>query len=235
MEQVLLEAHSRKEIGKKWNKKLHTAELVPAIVYKDGKEGVNLQLKLKELEKVLRTSAGGNVLINLKITDEEKSVSKTVIVKEVQHNPLTGKIIHVDFYQISLTKTITVNVPLVAKGEAAGVKEDGGIMFYVIRELEIECLPTQIPKHIEVSVDHLRIGDSIHVKDLPVPSGVKVLNDPELTAISVEPPMAEEKVEAVSPEAEVTEPEVIKQKKEEEITTEEPEKAPKKEKAKEEK
>lgn len=231
MEQISLVAQLRKETGKKGAKNLRSGGLVPAVVYQDGKDALTLQLKDKELEKALHTSAGENVLINLKIADEAKTAPKTVIIKEVQHHPLSGKIIHVDFNQISLTKTMTFNVPILAKGESVGVKQDGGIMFYVIRELQVECLPTQIPKNIEVEVSQLKVGDSVHVKDLSLPSGVKVLNDPELSVISVEPPMAEEKVEAAAaPEAEATEPEVIKQKKEEEIAAEDAEKAAKKEK-----
>lgn len=233
MEQISLVAQLRKETGKKGAKNLRASGLVPAVVYKEGKDAVSVQLKDKELEKALHTSAGENVLINLKIADETKTAPKTVIIKEVQHHPLSGKIIHVDFNQISLTKTMTFNVPILAKGESIGVKQDGGIMFYVMRELQIECLPTQIPKNIEVEISQLKIGDSIHVKDLSLPPGVKVLNGPELSVISVEPPMTEEKVEAVAPEAAITEPEVIKQKKEEEITAEDAEKAAKKEKEKE--
>jgi large subunit ribosomal protein L25 len=125
-----------------------------------------------------------------------------------------GEIVHVDFNQISLTKEIKVNVPVVAKGEPAGVKLEGGSLEHILWEIEVACLPTNIPQGIEVDVSGLKLGDSVHVKDLSVPAGVKILNDPGAIVLSVAAPMKEEvPVEAVEG-AEKQEPEVIKEKKE---------------------
>ena len=158
--------------------------------------------------------------------DAKKEKDKTVIIKEMQHHPLTGDILHVDFNQISLTQTIKVSVPLAVKGEAVGVKE-GGVLEHVLWELEVECLPREIPEKIEVEVSGLKINDSLFVKDIVVPKGIKVLNDPELIAISVKPPI--KPAVEVAVEAATAEPEVIKQKKPEEIEEEEEEKKKEKE------
>lgn len=212
-QEVLLEAKIRNEIKKNKAKKMRKIGIIPAVVYKKGLETIPLSLSVKDMEKALHTSAGGNVIISLSVTENGRTTNKTVIIKDIQHDPLKGDILHVDFNEISLTEMIKVSVPVTAKGEAAGVK-DGGILEHILWEVEIECLPTQIPARIDVDVSGLKIGDSLHVNDLRLPEGVKVLNDPELTLISVKPPVVE-KVAEVVPGAEITEPEVIREKKEE--------------------
>jgi large subunit ribosomal protein L25 len=137
-----------------------------------------------------------------------------VVVKEIQRDPVRDYILHVDFNEISLTEALKVNVPLVARGEPVGVKVDGGILEHVIRELQIECLPTAIPEKIEADVANLKIGDAIHVKDIVVPEGIKVLNDKELIAMIVKPPKVEVAATETGAEGAV-EPELIRKKKEE--------------------
>lgn len=214
MEQVKLEAKLREELGKGAVKCLRSKGLIPAVVYRRGEKSTPLALDRKALEKVLHTAAGENVIINLKIAGDEKHKERTCIIKEIQHNPVTGYILHADFNQISLTEMIKVNVPIAIKGEAIGVKQDGGILEHVLWEVQVECLPTQIPEKLEIDVTNLKIGDALFVKDIVAPKEVKILNDPELRVIAVEKPV-EVKVEEVKPEEAITEPEVIKQKKEE--------------------
>lgn len=228
MEQVYLDAQIRKETGTSPMKKLRATDVIPAVVYKKGETTLNIRVNRRDLLKILHTSAGENVIVNLKIQEPSqtkgasaKPKEKTVIIKEIQHHPFKGEILHIDFQQISLTEVIKVNVPVVAKGESVGVKQDGGVLEYILREIEVECLPTQIPEKIEVDVTALKIGDSLLVKDLPVISGVKILNDTNLTVISIAAPIkVEEIVAAPAAEAEVMEPEVIKQKKPEELAEE---------------
>jgi large subunit ribosomal protein L25 len=154
------------------------------------------------------------IVINLKIKDDKKYKSRACLIKEVQYDPVHGDIVHVDFNEISLTKAIKVNVPIVAQGEPQGVKQEGGSLEHLLWEVEVECLPTEIPKNIEVDVSQLKIGDSIYVKDLKLPSGVKILNEPAATVLSVAQPMKEE-VPVAPIEGQVQqEPEVIKEKKE---------------------
>ncbi len=212
MEQIKLEAQLRNEKGKGSLKSLRKDNLIPAVVYRKGEETLSIKFDKKVFYKAIHTQAGENVIINLKFDKESKIKDKTAIIKEIQYDPITDEIMHADFNQISLTEKIVVNVPIVSKGESIGSK-DGGVLAHVLRELQIECLPTNIPRSIEADITSLNIGDLLHVKDLLVPSGIKVVTDPDSVVFSVEPPMAE-KVEAVAPAEEAEEPEVIKQKKE---------------------
>lgn len=214
MEKVVLKAEARIGVGKRVAKDLRNKGVIPANVYKSGKGAINIQVSSEELNGILHTSAGENVLITLKISGDANVKDKTVLIKEIQREPIKDTILHVDFNEISLTEELKVNVPLVAHGEPVGVKIDGGILEHVIRELQVECLPTAIPEKLEVEVSGLKIGDSIFVKNIVVPAGVKVLNDPELIALIVKPPKVEVPKEAVVEEA-GTEPELIRKKKEE--------------------
>jgi large subunit ribosomal protein L25 len=233
MEKVILNAKVREELGKTKVKKLRHGGIVPAVVYKDGKESVNLKVKGEDLFHVLNTSAGENVLITLKVEGESRSRTRTCLLKEIQKDPVKDDIIHVDLKEISLTEKIEVKVPVQSHGEPEGVLKDGGILDHALWEVEVECLPTDIPEKIVVEVAPMKIGDTVYIRDLQTPPGVKILNDPELTVLSVVPPAKEEVVEEVPPEGEIAEPEVIAKgkKEEEEIPGEgEPEK-PKKEEA----
>jgi large subunit ribosomal protein L25 len=185
------------------------------VVYKGGASALSLKLSSRDFEEVLHTKAGENVIITLKISGGEKVKDKTVIVKEIQRDPIKSGLLHVDFNEISLTETIRVNVPLASRGDPAGVKKEGGTLEHVMWELQVECLPADIPEKIEVDVALLNIGDAVYVKNIQPPEGVKILNDPELIAMIAKPP----KVEVPAPETaeEAAEPELIRKKKEEEV------------------
>ncbi|MBI4974392.1 MAG: 50S ribosomal protein L25 [Candidatus Omnitrophica bacterium] len=219
MEKVILNAETRTGTGKKTAKDLRKKGLIPAVVYKGGGDALNLQIGRGDLEDVLHTKAGENVLITLKTKGDKTLKDKTVIIKEIQREPIKDRIIHVDFNEILLTETLKVNVPLASHGEPAGVKKDGGILEHVMWELEVQCLPTAIPEKIDLDVSNLNIGDAIYIKNIVVPEGVKILNDPELIAMIVKPPRVEVPKEEVVEEA--AEPELIRKKKEEEEAEEE--------------
>lgn len=234
MEKIKLKAEIREEVGKEAAKKFRHLGLIPAVVYK-GKNCLNIKISCKDFLQVIHTKAGENVIVNLQLEGAAKS-SRTTIIKEVQYHPVRGDILHVDFNEISLTEAITVKVPIAVKGEAQGIKE-GGVLEHILWEVEIECLPTQIPENISVDVSSLNIGDSILVQDLPVPAGVKILGDSKTTVITLAAPHVEEE-EVAKPEEESAEPEVITERKpkEEEAPAEEAERPKesesKKEKAK---
>lgn len=213
MEKIILKSNERKGTGKKFAKDLRAKGIIPANVYRDGKGALSLEVAKGELNEVLHTKAGINVIITLKI-DDGKQKERTVVIKEIQREPIHNEILHIDFHEISLTEAIKVDVPLVSKGEPEGVKKDGGILEHIIWQLHIECLPTAIPEKIEVDVTNLKISEQVFVKNIMVPEGIKVLNDPELIAFIVKPP----KVEAAPLAAEeaAAEPELIRKKKEEE-------------------
>jgi len=214
MDFVELRASLREGTGKEINKKLRSAGLVPAIVYKKGEDTQSLKIDKKELFTTLHTEAGENVIVKLCIDDAKKKKERTVIFKDIQRDPIKDTLLHVDFQEISLTDTLKVKVAIAAKGEAAGVKQDGGVLQHVLWELELECLPTNIPEKIEVDIANLKLGESIHVKDIITPEDVKVLDDPEGVVFSVEHPKSVEDLVAAPAEGELLEPEVIKEKKE---------------------
>jgi len=219
MEKVILKAEVRTLTGKRIAKDLRNKGLVPANVYKGSKGALSLQISKTDLRHVLDTKAGENVIITLKISGAAEGPGavkeKTVLIKEIQREPIKDEILHVDFGEISLTEMLKVNVPLASKGEPVGVKVDDGILEHIMWELQVECLPTDIPEKIEVDVSNLKIGDVIYVKQLAAPEGVKILNDGELITMSVKA----KKIEAPKEEAPVegaAEPELIRKKKEEE-------------------
>lgn len=229
MEKVILKADTRTVSGKASAKGLRNKDIIPAVVYKGGKDAVKLQVIIKEMEQVLHTKAGENVIVTLKISGADaKAKDKTVVIKEIQRDPIKNRILHVDFNEISLTEMLKVNVPVTAHGEPVGVKADGGTLEHVMWELQVECLPTDIPEKLDVDVSNLKIGDAIYVKDIAIPEGVKVLSDPELIAMIVKPPKVEAPKEEAAAEA-PTEPELIRKKKEaeEEGEEEKKEEAPK--------
>ena len=214
MEEILLEAELREEKGSAKSRGLRSQGYLPSVVYFHGKDALSIKISKGALLKLVHQHRLEGVIINLKIKDDKKGKARPCLVKEIQLDPVSEDIIHVDFNEISLTESIKVNVSVEAKGEAIGVKQEGGSLEHILWELEVECLPTSIPKSIEVDVSALKMGDAIHVKDIIFPEGVKPLNDPAAIVLHVAAPMKEEApAEAVEGE-EKAEPEVIKEKKE---------------------
>ncbi|MFH1202577.1 MAG: 50S ribosomal protein L25 [Candidatus Omnitrophota bacterium] len=217
MEEIKLEVEKRDQLGKGKITALRHKGLIPGIVYGQKKESQAIQINKRDFMHFLQSHSAESVIINLNILEgAKKQKDIPVLIKDIQYHPLTEDVVHVDFCQISLTKEIKVKIPIVAKGEAVGVKQDGGVLDHILWELEIECLPTDMPKDVEVDVSGLKIGDAIHIKDLKLPSKVKVSADPEAVVLSVVPPA---KVEVPAAEVELAteeklEPEVIKEKKE---------------------
>ena len=220
MDRTILEVSARTETGKKISNALRREGMVPGVVYGEGVASSSVTLIRKDLARILKTSAGENVLITLKVKGAvgKAQQDRTVLMKAIQHHPVTREVLHVDFHQVSLTKRIQVTVPLHFAGEAIGVKQDGGRLDHLLWEVRIECLPTEIPKRLEVDVSALKIGDSLAIKDLVVPADLKLLHDPQVAVASCLPPHVEKAPEAEAAEAAaaVAEPEVIKQKKPEE-------------------
>jgi large subunit ribosomal protein L25 len=213
MEELFLDAEQRQEVGRGKVKDLRDAGFIPAVVYAQGMESTPVKISHRQLVQLVHHHRIESAVINLKVKDDKKK-TRPCLIKEIQYDPVHGEIVHVDFNEISLTKAIKVNVPVAVKGEAVGVKQEGGSLEHILWELEVECLPTSIPKEIEIDVTALKLKDSIHVKDITPPEGVKILNDPGAIILTVAEPMKEEIV-AAPVEGEVAqEPEVIKEKKE---------------------
>ena len=222
MEEIQLDAQVRDEVGTRKIRGIRRNHAIPAVIYGGREKATAIKVDRTSFERIERSHKGGNVIFRLNVLKGDKKVKDySAIVKETQYDPVTDVILHIDFHRISLTKEIEVKVPIVAKGEAIGVKQDGGSLDHHLWELTVVCLPTKIPQRIEVDISSLKIHDSIHVKDLALPEGVKTKQDTELIVFTVIPPMKEEvavEAEAAAP----TEPEVIKEKKEE-VKTKAPE------------
>ncbi|MCK5178612.1 MAG: 50S ribosomal protein L25 [Candidatus Omnitrophica bacterium] len=225
MEEFKLDVQIRDQIGSRKVKAIHREDCVPAIVYGGKKKGPTaIKVDRRAYERIMRDHQGQSVVFHLNVMEGEKKLRDyAVIVKEEQHAPVSDKLQHIDFHRISLTEELEVKVPIVTKGEAAGVKNDGGSLDHTVWELDIVCLPTNIPEKISIDVTELGIGDAIHVKDIVLPEGVKTMHDSEAILVSVVPPMKEVEAPAEGEEENI-EPEVIKEKKAEEGDEEKDEK-----------
>jgi large subunit ribosomal protein L25 len=199
MEFVDLKVERRTGTGKSVARKLRQGGRIPAIVYGEG-EPIPVAADPKSLLKVLRTEAGENVILNLTIVDTEE-VTRKAMVKGVQVDPVTGIVLHADFLAISLERPIEVGVPVELVGVARGVKEEGGIVEQILRELKVKCLPRAIPDRIQLEISTLSMGDVVHVKDLAIPGGVELLTDREQVVVTVAAAPVEEVAAPVAPEA----------------------------------
>ncbi len=179
-----LVAETREATGKGVARKLRAAGRIPAVVYGREAETKAISIDPSALQRLLqRGGAGMNTLIELSVDD----ISRTVLVKELQRDPVRGRPLHADFYLIELDKTVEVSVPIHLVGKPPGV-EEGGILDHPLREIELECLPQAIPEGIDVDVSLLDVGDSIHVRDLTLPEGVSVQTDENQAVASVVAP-----------------------------------------------
>ena len=208
MAHVALTAQWRKETGKGAARTLRRQALIPAVFYGPEVDPVLLSLDYRDLEKLIRTGAGENVIIDLAIETGESTLSHRAMLKEIQMDPVKQTILHVDLYEISMDKKIEVEVPITLTGTAMGVSE-GGILQQVSRTLEISCLPDNIPDSFELDVTDLNIGDSLHVSDLKIPQDIEVLVEEELTIATVVPPTKIEEIEPEVPEEEEEEREEV--------------------------
>ena len=190
MSETALVVESRAATGKGAVRKLRAAGRIPAILYGQGKESVPLSIDPRALEKVLRVG-GANALLDLTVEGRPELGSPVALVKELQRHPIRGTIMHADLYQVDLTRTVEVEVPVHLIGKAKGI-DFGGILEHSLREIALECLPRSIPASIEVDISNMEVGDVIHVRDLVLPPGVSLMSDPDLGVVHVALPAAEE-------------------------------------------
>jgi large subunit ribosomal protein L25 len=237
MPEFVVPAESRTDTGKNANRKLRSRGLIPGVLYTSGKQALAVQVSPGQIGQVLKSAAGENTLFDLDIGGKRRKV----ILKEFQREPLRGKLLHADFYEVALDKRLEVKVHIELEGTPVGVKLQGGIVDFVTRELEVECLPADIPEKIVVDISHLELGKHLRVSDLKLSDKVKVLVEPDVVVAHVVLPRAEVAAEAATvegapAEAGAAEPEVIKKGKAEkegeapEAKADKPEKAEKKEK-----
>lgn len=219
--EATLEAVKREGRRKNEANRLRASGRIPAVVYgaknKDGgaPESVSIAVDPKAVLRILHSDSGANTLINLRVDGAEARV----MVKEYQLDPMTHQLLHADFYQLAMDRAITVTVPVQVNGEPRGVKQQGGLLDFVTREIQVQCLPTDIPEHLDVDVTDLGLNQSIRVRDLPQNPKWKPLTDGDTMLVHVVMPKAEESAQATTEAAAApatAEPEVIKKGKTEE-------------------
>jgi large subunit ribosomal protein L25 len=211
---ISLSGTRRETLGKNGARKVRAAGQIPGVVYGHGETPMPVAVDARTFQLALRHHKGGNAIVNLAVSGGEF----TTLIRDVQYDPVTHHVVHLDFQHISLTESVEVSVTLQLVGLPIGVKDGGGILEHITREVEVRCLPTAIPPSIEVDVSALNVGDSAHVRDITV-TDVTILTDPDTTiATVVAPTVVEEKpAEEAAAAAPTAEPEVIaKGKKDEE-------------------
>lgn len=214
-----IKVEAREAVGKGVARTLRRQGKIPGILYGQG-ECVALTVEPAEIRKVLHSDSGSNSLLNLSIARGGKDMKRTAMLKDYQVDPITGALLHADLFEVAMDKPVRVRVPVaVTGGTPVGVAE-GGLLQHNTRELHIECLPGQIPVHITVDPTPLKINQGIHVKEVPLQPGIRIMDDPNMMVVSIAAPITDAKLEALlstAPAGEgAAEPEVIGKGKEEE-------------------
>ncbi len=204
MAKASLDASARSENGKGAARKIRMAGSIPAVIYGHGRQPMSLTINARETDRLLTRIATGATVIELNI---DGAVSKTLI-REVQRHPYKKQIMHIDFQELVVGETISMYVPLAFVGIPDGVRNEGGILDQVMHQLHIEVDPGNIPNHLDVDVSHLKVGKSLHVADLVMPAGIKILDDGEGTVCVVGQSRAS--IEAATAESNIAEPELIR-------------------------
>ncbi|HXA06487.1 MAG TPA: 50S ribosomal protein L25 [Bryobacteraceae bacterium] len=217
--EITVTAEARASRGKNEARRTRRAGLIPAVVYGAFKDPVPIAVSPKQIAQILHSKTGHNTIFNLSIKDGE---SAAVMVVDGQHDPIKGHLLHVDLKRIDLSKRIRVSVPIIVQGEPKGVKQQGGLLESITREVEIECLPNEIPENFTIDVGELLIGQSKRASDLALSDSVKLISSPDsvlahvITIKVVEEPAPAEAAAVPVAEATPAEPEVIKKGKKEE-------------------
>ena len=214
MKSVPLKAFPRTHVRRGEVKKLRGVGRVPAIIYGGQAKPQNLEVSEKEFGDLIHHSVSENLLVDLSVENDARA-RRLALVQEIQHHPLDGKVLHVDFHEVSENEKVTVNVPVETTGEAAGVKNSGGVLEHILFKLKVRSLPKDLPEQIVVDVSHLELGKAIHIGEIKLPDGVEILGDKHIPVVSVALPRTEE--EAATTEAAPTaagDVEMLKEKKE---------------------
>jgi large subunit ribosomal protein L25 len=217
MKSVPLKAYPRTQARRGGAKQLRASGRVPAVIYGRQAKPQNLEVMAKEFTDLIHRSVSENLLVDLSVENDARA-KRLALVQEIQHHPLHGNILHVDFHEVTEDEKVVIQVPLETVGEAAGVKNSGGVLEHVVFKLKVRALPKDLPEQILVDVSHLELGKSIHLGDIQPPPGVEILGEKHISVISVAMPRTEEEEAAATAEAEAVsagDVEMIKEKKEE--------------------
>src|SRR6267142_60509 len=174
MKSVALNATAR-ELGRRAGaKKLRSEGRIPAVIYGRQAKPQKLELKAREMEDLIHHSVSENLLVDLAVKDDSRP-KRLALVQEVQHHPLSGKVLHVDFHEVAENEKVSVTVPVETVGEAAGVKTGGGVLEHVLFKIKVRALPRDLPEVLQVEVSHLEIGHAVHLGEIPLPADVEVI------------------------------------------------------------
>lgn len=195
MKRIALTAQVREKVGKGVARSLRRDAQVPAVLYSHGKS-TPIAMVNKDISKVLNAEGGEHALINLTLQGGKGAGEKLALIKDYTVDPISGKLMHLDLMEVAMNEKVKLQVAVHISGTAIGVKE-GGIFQYGQRNLEIECLPAHIPDFIDVNISHLRVNESLHVKDITAPEGVKILTEGDNTVATIQPPISDAKLEAM--------------------------------------
>lgn len=197
MKSVALKAYPRSQVRQNVVKKLRLNGRVPATIYGRATKPQNLEVNAREIGDLINHSASENLLVDLAVENDAKP-KRLALVQEIQHHPINGKVLHVDFHEVAEDEKVTVQVPLETFGEAAGVKTGGGTLEHILHKLKVRCLPKDLPDQILVDVSSLEIGKSFHLGDIQAPAGVEIIGDKHISVLAVSAPRAEEEVAAAA-------------------------------------
>jgi large subunit ribosomal protein L25 len=216
---LTIKCERRDVFGKNASRRLRREGKIPAVLYGGEEPSTHLALQKKDVFGILRSESGENTIFKTSFDSE----SKDTMIKDLQTDPVTDEILHIDLILIAMDKVVRVSVPVVVVGEAVGVKTEGGFVDLITREVEVECLPGDIPENVEVDISDLHLHQSIKIEEITFPQGVENLSDPQTLVVLIEAPTKEEEIvkeeeeeEEVEVMAEEEQPEVIKKEKEEE-------------------
>ncbi|MCC7201421.1 MAG: 50S ribosomal protein L25 [Nitrospirae bacterium] len=213
MERISLNANVRKESGKGVARGLRRSGRIPAVLYSKGKS-TSISLDPAKVKKLIMLGHAESTLIDLKLEGTVEKTGKVAILRDYQKDPLTGELLHADFFEVSMDEKIRVTVPIELTGKTPAGVAEGGLLQLISREVEIECLPSLIPDNIQADASALGIGDSLHVRDISIPEGIRFVSDQEQVVLTIVAPVSQEKLQELlttpAPGEGTKEPELIK-------------------------
>lgn len=209
--QVSLKVFPRAGVGRQVAKHSRAEGMIPAVIYGAHIKPTPIQVPEGEVTRIFKHATSENILVQLTLEEKGGASERLAFIQEIQHHPLTDRVLHLDFHEVRANEKLHARVPILARGEPEGVRTGGGVLEQALRELEVECLPKDLPERIEVDVSALLIGGNIHVNQVKVPDNVAVVSRADISVFSVLAPVKEEEIAPTA--AVATEPEMIKEKK----------------------
>jgi len=216
MKSLALSASPRTQTRRKGARKIRSSGRIPAIIYGRHNPPQNLEIDSKQFDELVHKAHTEIILVDLTVEGDAKP-ARLALVQDVQHHPLSGHILHVDLHEVKADEKVSIEVPVEAVGVPDGVKNGGGTLEHVRFRVRVRCLPKDLPEQINVDVTHLKVGETLHIGEIPAPAGVEILGDKKIPVLAVAAPVAEAAAETATPAAgeAAKQPEMIKEKKDE--------------------